>query len=218
MSISINLELEQQQRRVENQPENAICTLRTIELLAIDLGFRSPDELFAYIEGNDILDVGSGYGGLAIDALLRKTQAPVISVNPVLLYDSFEEFQINQIATRRDLFKGFDLPAIEIARRQANSLTYPFFAHNLRFPDHTFGRVLDTFAVFYYANFQDRLAFESSIDEMLRVCKKGGTIRVADPLFKYGEAVPNWKEEILIQKGVRSIPHAFGLEIHKPCT
>lgn len=203
--------LQKQILEVEGSGKSIPSTARASDELFSDLGFTSQQELIDYIWGNRVLDVGSGYSMLAIEAILKGIPGIVISVNPVMESNRFKEYQLrNAVQT----FPDYSLDAIEEACRIVSENTYPYFAHDLRFPDKSYERVIDTNAVFHYAHPHQGLAFARSVREMHRVSKE--TVRASAGGITFGRKHrTNWRERILIGLGLKYKPFGSCVEIYK---
>lgn len=213
-------ELKIQLCRVEERVGNKIpSTLRGIGELAEDLGFKEREPFVRYISKKDVLDVGSGLNGLAIEALLENVPTSITSVNPQInpmigRYD-FGAVQKRTIEAAGFLLFKYDREAVWEACRLANSRTYPYLAHDLGFPDSSYDTLIDSTAVFFNFRESESLAFMKTVMEMFRVCR--GSIRISDRStgVVYGGAVSNWKEDMLRKMKLDFESHKYGVEIFK---
>lgn len=207
-------ELASQLQITELLTRTQVGNLRNLNHQARDLTFPTPTDFEEYLRGKDVLDVGSGLNGLAIDVQLRKLPTKVTSVNPGFNDPLFEQVQKDFIYLFPHYFPRFSLEEIEAAQVEANRNTYALFAHDLStFADKSFDVVIDNYAVTFYAQPSRRLAFAQSIGEMARVCR--GRIRVGDKSkdLVYGGSTPNWKEEVLQELGLNYTPYRGGFEV-----
>ncbi len=212
MALSTSPELYRQIETVETFIGIAGQTMRPIRDLAYQLRFRDQEDFKRYIHGKEVLDIGSGLNGLAIDVILQNIPARVTSINPLAARPDFEARQKAAIELYSPhLFSDSSPEDIETARKEANRNTLPLFAHDLRgLADASFDVVIDNMAVFFYADRLQKLALVKSIEEMQRVCR--GSIRVGDPA-RYGEIPTNWKEMTLREMGIKYSPYGIGFEI-----
>lgn len=212
--IPASPELASQIQSVELRSRSMVGNLRNLKQQAGQLAFQSPADFENYLSGKDVLDVGSGLNGLAIDVILKKLQARVISVNPAFNDPLFEDTQKDVIYLFPHFFPRFSPEEIEAARVEANRNTRALFAHDLStFANKSFDVVIDNFAVAFYALESGKLAFAKSMSEMARVCR--GRIRVGDKFseYVYGGSTPNWKEGILRDLGLNYTPYKGGFEV-----
>jgi SAM-dependent methyltransferase len=213
MAQKNELELLWQTRTVELNIGISVNTLRNINILAEDLDFPSTAEFLTYLGSKHVADIGSGFNGLAIDTILRGLPVQVTSINPTCTNPRYEFHQKDKLVKEGYLYyPDYSAEEKEAARLKANRQTYPYFAHDIRLPDGMFDLAIDSTAVFYYSDYTNPLALAKSIEEMVRICKRGRTIRVADGL-EYGKETPNWKEQILISMGLTFTPKRHGVEI-----
>ena len=152
---------------------------------------------------------------LAVAVELMGLNTRVTSVSPGLVQPDFEQFQKDKLAESYTYTSAdYTEERVEAARLVANSRSYPFFAHNLGFADNSFDVIIDNFAVFDNSRPEVKLVLIKSIEEMLRVTRPGGKIRVGGGL-NFGPDW-GWKEEILRNMGLDFAYHQCGVEIVVP--
>lgn len=212
MAAPLSPEFYRDTRVVESYAQDQLGTLRSITQIAPLLGFMDPEEFISYIYGKEVLDVGSGLNGLAIDVLLQGLPTGVTSINPAIYHPRFERQQIRKLLEAKEgFFPDFTPGAIELARIEANKNCLPFFAHDLQLPSKKYDVVIDNLAVFYYTDRNQRSVLVRSLEEMMRVCR--GSIRVGDFSAIYGDIYPGWKEQILKNMRINYRPYRIGFEI-----
>lgn len=180
-------------------------SLRTLGEYAKDLGFASSEAFEKFIEGKKVLDIGSGYGGFAIHARLKKLNTTIVSVNPRRYYDPDFEIKRVKLLLACPPFNQVNRSDLDEAIRMSDANTYPYFAHNLKFEDQTFDIVIDNHAVFFYGSSQYLPIYRKSFQEMMRVKKSGGCILIGDQDFMYGKQHV-WKMQLATDLKLSPIP------------
>lgn len=189
------------EQRILKNPQS----LRNIEIVGRSYGLSS-SQMLQLMDEKVILDLGSGYNGLAIDAILRHINCQIFSVNPHFSDLDFEFLQKESLsACHRKVFPEFDNLDLENARVLSMKNSLALYAHNLsNFPAGKFDLIIDHYAVFGY--FQDRQEypeFLKTIHEEKRVLKPGAPSYIAD-FLPYGQnsLFREWKEEILKEEKI----------------
>lgn len=193
------------------EPITSINYFNPIENLALSLGFKNLPEFGRFLENSWlVVDVGSGYDGLALGALFYDINAKVVSVNPDRQSDSFAKGRlstslqwINSHFSPEELQSlGQQLPGILQAHFQIiDSQATKDMADNLSLPDTSAGAIIDSFAASYYMleeEFKGR--FEKTIGEYLRVLKPGGEVLIADPSMFNSQG--DWKLKVIQELGI----------------
>jgi len=190
--------------------QKPLDTFKPLEEIAWGLGFKNEAELIRYLRNKKVLDVGSGFNGLSIGFILKNVPADITSITLRKNDPRFERF-IKELVRQEQEYKAYGRANQERAIKQSLQKTHALFAHSLSLlDDGSFDVVVDNFAVFQYAR-----------EEEVLVLRKGGKIRIGDysGSGRYGQGIPNWKEEILIQARVDykliNTPQTSGVEITK---
>jgi SAM-dependent methyltransferase len=189
------------------------------------LGYLSEEELIADIEGKKVLDLGSSLGGLAKDVARRKIDCQVYSLEPRLSMGGARNEEkaatqeyLEQVTPKTSKLgklvkrlKGIPEDDHREMQESHDRGATAAFAHALPFQDNSFDLILDKEAVSKHATRQDydyvdkttageKELFRTSLEEMVRVLKPGGRIRISD-LFGYGWK-DSWKEQIMDEMGL----------------
>lgn len=196
-----------------------IDTNRDIDGYVFELGFTNEEEFIAYIDHKNVCDVGSGYGGLAVESKLRDIDVKVTSINPSISRPEYKNKQINQMI--KDYSEEYPKEQIMEALTVHDSQSYAAFAHEIPLPDSSQDVVLDSMAVTYYADRLGPELYKKSIEEMMRILKPGGKLRIG-AFNKYGDKDKSWEEQMLINLGLEyeickdEYENVMGVEIVKP--
>lgn len=185
-------------------------SLRGINQIAPSFGLTS-EQMIQLLNGKTVLDLGSGYNGLAIDVILRKLNCQVLSVNPHVTDPDFEFLQKEKLncPARINIFSDFDPQKIEQARQASIDNTFALFAHDLKyFPNAEFDLIIDHLAIFaYYENQDEYPEFLQTIAEEKRVLKPSAPTLIADnDVYFQKLRYRNWKENILRAENIPFLP------------
>lgn len=166
-------------------------TFRPLGVLHSLVGFAGVEDLIRALKGKMVLDLGAGYCGLAIDAYVLAVPVDVHSVSISFGQNYFEEDRL-QVMRRRGYLTDLNRGLVEVAINLANKKTYPFFAHDLGFPDASFDLIIDNWAVSLYTSEGFASVYRASIFEGLRVLRPGGYWLIGDPAYEQ-----KWKPEAI---------------------
>ncbi|MDO8638444.1 MAG: hypothetical protein Q7R43_02625 [Candidatus Daviesbacteria bacterium] len=168
--------------------------------LAKMLGFSSLKDFQRYLDGKRVLDLGSGYNGLAVGVILAGLDTKVVSVNPHFKDPFFGIHQKGTIEyTRRIYYPLVSPKALEEARVESLCHTHSAFAHDLPFGEE-FDLVIDNLAVLAYIKEETAPVLKDSLTEELRVLIPGGLIRA----HTLGAVLrpQSWRVELLREMGL----------------
>ncbi|MEP7103214.1 MAG: class I SAM-dependent methyltransferase [Candidatus Dojkabacteria bacterium] len=157
---------------------------RTIQ----ELGFNNLEDLLNFIEGGNVLNLGSGGGGFGVDfevlKKIREQQLGIIySINP--RHGLHSQEQLDYFFDLSSLKKHYTKEIAHLADADLNEIhteaneinitrTSAESWEHLSFPDEFFDKIIATGSYIYYpATFT-----ESSFLEICRVLKKGGEMRI----------------------------------------
>lgn len=218
-SLNVDEELAKQKVVLEARLlEKPLDTFKSFSDIASDLGFPDEEAFIAYLSNKKILDMGSGFNGLAIGCILKCVPTDITSVTPRMNDPNFKGY-MRKLLFQEKAYERYSTKDKENAIRKSLQNTRADFAHDLSFGDESFDIVIDNAASFYYAKKSEPFLLRRNLQEELRVLRKGGLLRVGDFTNAYGSITPSWKERILIEEGVsyRPInePHTSGVEIKK---
>ena len=170
-----------------------INTLRDYKKVAMMLGLAE-QEFLGMMKGH-VLDMGSGYGGLAISLFAiglfnpftstAENDLRVWSVNPNYTNKNFQEppERLKRMF-RSDFIAGLPLETIAQGLQAHDMLSIPLLSYDLSpFPDGFFNTIVDNLAVFHHCPLTQQ-QFKRSIYEYLRVLKSGG-MAVMGPLVAF---------------------------------
>jgi SAM-dependent methyltransferase len=155
---------------------NGKDTWRGIGGYTTELGFTTEQEFIDYITHRNVADVGSGLGGLAVEAALRGIDSHISSINPSIGREWFREWQLKQLTNT--FGKQYTPEQIQAAIAVHDKSAYIALAHNIPLPDDSQDVVLDNTAITYYADNIGEVRYKKSLEEMLRIVKQGGKIRI----------------------------------------
>lgn len=180
-------------------------TYRDLGRYAECLGYSAKAELVTDLEGKDVLDVGSGLGGLVKSAVAEGVKTRIISVNPRLSLPKWRHHQKDETELQ---LVDYLPKSLKKAQRVHDHNSVAAFAQALPFKDSSFDLIFDNFGVSYYSGAKEEIGiFEPAIKEMLRVLRQGGHIRIGD-ICNYGlrernlSSEPSENEQILIDLGI----------------
>ncbi|MCX6816337.1 MAG: hypothetical protein NTZ93_00455 [Candidatus Beckwithbacteria bacterium] len=216
---SVQAQIQKQKNALEARLlEHPLDNFKTFYFIALDLGFADEEELIQYLQNKKVLDVGSGFNGLAIGSILKGVSTDIISVTPRKRDPNFQVY-MRKLLESEDEYRVYSREEKDKAIKESMQKTYFMFAHDLSFfKDESFDVVIDNAASFYYARNDEVLLLRQGLREELRVLRQGGTIRVGD-FNTYGYNPPSWREGVLIDEGVNysvfKNPHTSGVEITK---
>ena len=193
-------ELDRVLETAESLGLTTIDSYRGIDETATGLG-RSRDEFVASIRGTKICDVGSGYGGLAIECILENITNNVISVNPAIAHPSFKNSQrkilVKELSNR--FSKAQIYSAFDVYERNSYSAT----AEKLPFGDNTFDLVVDNKAVTFYSAKIGPDRYKKSLQEMIRILKPGGQLIIGDGVHFLDESKKSAQLQIIEDLGLK---------------
>jgi len=146
------------------------------------LGFSTSQELLEYLKGKTVLDLGSGFNQFRRDIIEKHPDFPIniISVEPRLAIPAFREISNPD----------------HVADKTTNSVKGGSVAanwENLPFTDNSFDRVLSVFAFPYWVKNGEWGQIQKGCDEIIRITKSGGEIRLAP--FTYGNLFTRYLEK-----------------------
>lgn len=156
-----------------------------------NLCFQNEEDLINYIAGKRVLDVGSGFGGLAKDCRLREIDTEIISLNPRLAIPSCrrQERESTQVCVpidkRMEVQMAHDRGAVSA------------FAQFLPFSAETFDVVLDSCGALFFATRQDERI--QALQEYWRVLRSGGKFRIG---WFMGWSHFKWEKQIEEDLGI----------------
>lgn len=132
------------------------------------LGFKDAHELLEYLKNKTVLDLGAGFGQLRRDIVEKHPDVPtnIISVEPRLAIAEFRNISNPD---------GVAMKTTEKVKGGSVAATWD----HLPFADESFDSILSVFAFPYWAKDLGWDELKQVSDEMLRVTKKGGEIRLA---------------------------------------
>ncbi len=206
-------------REVENTARDLLnYSISNLTRIADDLGFDGKNQFINYLNGKVVIDCGSGFNGLAIDALLHGVNTQIVSVTPAMQDHLFIPVQEKVVrSSKESLFPDFSDNDIELARRKSLEGSYPFLAHELLFEDDAFDAVIDNYASSFYTSFRNRQVYGHIVVEQMRVLKKGGELRIGDREMasEWNGDPPHWRAQIIRELGWSPIFYEFGVVVGK---
>lgn len=172
-------------------------TGRGIDEYSQELGFSSREEFINYIQGKDVVDLGSGKGALSKDIANNNIDGNIISVNPRLS----DRFWLEEnIKSNREKFPDISEEQNKNIQKYHNSRAIAAYAQLLPLKDNSVDIILDSNAILYYIDTLDE--FRDAINEMFRVLKPGGKIRMGKIYLPPNKV--HWAENIMDEL---QIPH-----------
>lgn len=200
-------------------------TFSTITEYACALGYPTLPDFIQEITGKRVLDLGSGLGGLSKSACHQQINCEIVSLNPRLALGDFKRREksatetyvkqaVSETPTLTRLLwrlRGIsETDFISKVQRFHDERAAAGFAYALPFEKESFDLIFDKDAVSRYASrwsedyieptLEEKQLFQRAIEEMVRVLKPGGKIRIAD-IFGYGYDKA-WKQKILDELGL----------------
>ncbi len=193
-------------------PGTPLETAGSWSALVRGLGFSSDQELFNFIEGKNVLDVGSGMGGLFKEAMVRGSKAKIFNVNP--------RFSLEGHA--REAHEMYEMMAeelpenIEEINRAHDEFSLAAFSNKLPVRSNSVGVVIDNKAAVYHCLYEDRFddleiigssfnpnekALSETLDEYLRVLERNGKARIGGLLPEFEESLDLLRKK-LTEKGI----------------
>lgn len=132
------------------------------------LGFKNAQELLEYVKNKTVLDLGAGFGQLRRDIVEKHPDFPVniVSVEPRLAKKEFRELA------------NPDGVAAQTTDKVGGGSVAASWSH-LPFADESFDAIFSVFAFPYWAKDLHWGEVRQVCDEILRITKNGGEIRLA---------------------------------------
>ena len=158
-------------------------TFRPLSVIAKDLGFVGKDDLLNFIGKQErVVDLGSGYDGLALGCLMEGVNTLIISVNPRRKLPNFKEGRLKTIMAKLD--NKHPQEFIEKLLEKVDILATAEYAENLAsLPSNSVDLVIDNQAISYYLHDDPMAAaptWRAYLDESLRVLRPEGIMLIGD--------------------------------------
>jgi SAM-dependent methyltransferase len=174
-------------------------------------------DLYEKLQGQTVLDAGSGYGGLAKSAAAEGMQTRIVSLNP-RLRDKERKAREEEATTKLLLRTYPHLTPEDLKRIQRihDRGLVTDFAHDMRrVPSNRFGLVIDYVAVSSYMPVGGDEIYKRYIQELLRVLTPGGEALIYDHKDtalgeKDEDGMPYFKERVLNEMGQEFFPLVRG--------
>ncbi len=164
------------------------------EMYAHSLGFKSIDELGKWLEEKKrVIDLGSGYGGLAFSAAKQGVSSEIISINPRLARNTriYEITQQNRIVEELGYPINGKTKEGEYILNEADRKEYKALkgTHDKTavaaswsdlsiFPDRFVGGIICSNSFLYYTSRFNLDSYDRSLREISRVLAHGGEVRI----------------------------------------
>jgi len=184
----------------------SIETVGSMSKYATCLGFHSVLELAAFLEGKTVLDISSGYDGLAIEIILNGINCNLIANNPGRRKRSFPRDRWKNIYHDDD-FQNYPSDLIGKAAQLVDITATSHYGQSLPFGSNSFDVVLDVNGLFYYSQSEEVSQLYKAALQMYRVTRPGGHILVGDRFFFEDEGRnPLWKKELIEELNIPYYP------------
>lgn len=191
--------LDMVRKKAETLEITTLDTYTGIDVTAEDLRM-SREDFLNVIKGKIVGDLGSGFGGLAMECALNNIPVEIISVNPAIAHPRFRSAQVDFL--RLKLRNRYSAEDINKAFAKYESNAYAATSDDLPIESGRLDLIIDDRAITFYSSKIGEQLYRASLLEMLRVLHPGGKIYIADSVHFLDPEVKSFQLQIIEGLGV----------------
>ena len=180
-------------------------------------GFENVQAFIDYVRNKTILDIGSGYGNLARELFLAKSNSIVYSLNPELKRPDFKQRMDFNFRLQNNLDPVKDKEQIESAHKFHDQYALPAKWDKIPLPNESIDIAISLFAFPFYAKTATEI--KTAITEILRTVRPDGEIWLY-PHYQYANVHPRVSPQTVMTIIKQAVTQATALlnenKIEKP--